>query len=53
MCEILLKGGCDPDAVDSAKKTPLFYAMQGKHLDVMKLILRYHACPWSDGFCNY
>jgi ankyrin repeat protein len=53
VCNLLLHHQAEIDAVDSAKKTPLYYALQNKHHEVIKLLLRKQACPWSDSFCNY
>ena len=53
ICLLLIEHNADIDCVDSAKKTPLYYALLGNHIDVIKLLLIKKACPWSDDYCNY
>lgn len=53
MSVVLINHKCEIDAVDAAKKTPLYYALNNGHLEVAKLYIKNQACPWSDEFCNY
>ena len=53
ICHLLIELNADINCIDSAKKTPLYYALLGNHIDVIKLLLIKKACPWSDNYCNY
>jgi ankyrin repeat protein len=44
-----LHKGFDPDAKDNSKSTPLHYAVKGKNLEMVDLLLEYGADPDATG----
>jgi len=47
ICRRLIEYGADFDAVDMGFRTPLYYALRGKHVEVVRLLCYCKADPWS------
>ncbi|KAL4431715.1 hypothetical protein ABPG74_017344 [Tetrahymena malaccensis] len=53
LTQFLIQKGADVNATDILGKTPLFYACQEGHIDIVKILLYNKAYPWSNKYISY
>ncbi|EAR83390.2 ankyrin repeat protein (macronuclear) [Tetrahymena thermophila SB210] len=53
LAQFLIQKGADVNATDILGKTPLYYACQADHIDIVKILLYNKAYPWSNKYISY